>query len=229
MSYRERTSPEIPGAAVWTRTDLTATPVRVIPDGCVDLIWAAGRLLVAGPDTRAHLAAAVPGTSYTGLRFAPGTGPAVLGVPAQELRDRRVPLDALWPDREVGLIAQRVAEADAPGRALEAAVRSRGRQPDTYDPLTAAILRGARRAEPVAALAARVGLGERQLHRRSLRAFGYGPKTLVRVLRMNRALELAWAGVPLAEVAAGCGYADQAHLAREVKALTGMVPTGLLG
>ncbi|WP_143615380.1 helix-turn-helix domain-containing protein, partial [Streptomyces sparsogenes] len=65
------------------------------------------------------------------------------------------------------------------------------------------------------------------LHRRSLAAFGYGPKTLARVLRLNRALDAARAGTAFAEVAALAGYADQAHLAREVKALTG-VPLGRL-
>ncbi|OMI40139.1 AraC family transcription regulator [Streptomyces sparsogenes DSM 40356] len=65
------------------------------------------------------------------------------------------------------------------------------------------------------------------MHRRSLAAFGYGPKTLARVLRLNRALDAARAGTAFAEVAALAGYADQAHLAREVKALTG-VPLGRL-
>ncbi len=43
----------------------------------------------------------------------------------------------------------------------------------------------------VAAAAAELDLGERRFHRLCLRAFGYGPKTLGRILRMNRALERA--------------------------------------
>jgi AraC-like DNA-binding protein len=35
-------------------------------------------------------------------------------------------------------------------------------------------------------------------------------------------------GTPLAAVAAGCGYADQAHLSREVRALVGTTPSDLL-
>lgn len=66
-----------------------------------------------------------------------------------------------------------------------------------------------------------MGLSERQLHRRSLAAFGYGPKTLARVLRLVRALRLVREGVPPASVAVTTGYADQAHLSREVGALTG--------
>jgi AraC-like DNA-binding protein len=50
---------------------------------------------------------------------------------------------------------------------------------------------------------------------------------LARVLRLQRALVLARGGSPFAEVSAAAGYADQAHLAREVKALAG-VPLGAL-
>ena len=61
-----------------------------------------------------------------------------------------------------------------------------------------------------------------RLHRRSLAAFGYGPKMLDRVLRLQRALGLARSGVPFATTAATAGYADQAHLSREVRSLAGV-------
>jgi AraC-like DNA-binding protein len=81
---------------------------------------------------------------------------------------------------------------------------------------------------PVAAMADRLGLGTRALHRRCLPVFGYGPRRLARVLRLGRSLEAARAGAPLAQVAADCGYVDQAHLSREVRDLTGTTPTRLL-
>uniref|UniRef100_UPI0003821EB9 helix-turn-helix transcriptional regulator n=1 Tax=Saccharomonospora saliphila TaxID=369829 RepID=UPI0003821EB9 len=82
--------------------------------------------------------------------------------------------------------------------------------------------------DSVADLARTVGLSARHLHRRCLRAFGYGPKTLARVLRMRRALEAARKGTPLATVAAEAGYADQAHFSREVRALAGVPVSALL-
>ncbi|MFD0886505.1 helix-turn-helix domain-containing protein, partial [Streptosporangium algeriense] len=66
------------------------------------------------------------------------------------------------------------------------------------------------------------------LHRRSLRAFGYGPKTLQRVVRFQRALRLARRGTALAEVALASGYADQSHMANEVRRLAGVSLGGLL-
>ncbi|MFI9719219.1 helix-turn-helix domain-containing protein [Streptomyces sp. NPDC052396] len=223
-NHRERPSEAVAGAVLWRHTAGPA-PLRVLPDGCLDLIWTGGRLLVAGPDTGAHLVTGPPGASATGLRFAPGTAPALLSVPAVELRDRRVPLADLWPERRVRLLTQRVAEAAAPGRVLEEAVRPV--DVDAYAPLIAGILAGTRRGLAVSELAGQLGLSERQLHRHSLRAFGYGPKVLARVLRMRRAVRLARTGRPFAELAIACGYADQAHLSREIRALTG-VPLGEL-
>ncbi|MFD3452604.1 helix-turn-helix domain-containing protein [Streptomyces sp. NPDC058691] len=222
--YRERAS-LVPGAVLWTRT-ADAEAARVLPDGCTDLIWGEDTgLFAAGPDTRAHLAESPPGTRYAGLRFAPGAGPAVLEAPAHELRDRRVPLDALWPGADARRLTERVAAAADPGAALEAAVLRRPpRRPVPYASETAAGLAAGTRVLDVAAA---LGVSERQLHRRCLDAFGYGPKTLARILRLQRALRLARRGLPFAELAGRAGYADQAHLARDVRALAG-VPLGRL-
>ncbi|CAO0834942.1 hypothetical protein GCM10010298_39240 [Streptomyces microflavus] len=93
--------------------------------------------------------------------------------------------------------------------------------PGPRDPRTVAVAEGLRRGRSVAATAAEAGLGARQLHRRSLAAFGYGPKTLARILRLQRALELIRTGLPYAEAACTAGCTDQAHLAREMRDLAG--------
>jgi AraC-like DNA-binding protein len=205
--------------AAWVREGHGETQ-RVLPDGCTDLMWVDGELLVAGPDTRAQLTAIPPGTEYAALRFVPGAGPAILGAPGDELRDGRVPLEALWPARQVRRLADQVSAASDRTAALQAAVASRVAEPD---PVATAALSGL----SVTAVAQAVGLSERQLHRRCLAAFGYGPKTLARILRFRRAVALARAGTGFAEVAVRTGYADQAHLSREVRALSG-VPLGTL-
>jgi AraC-like DNA-binding protein len=217
--YRERAS-RIAGAVVWERR--ADREARVLPDGCMDLIWSAGGLLVAGPDTEAHLAGGTGGWTVTGLRLAPGTGPAVLGVPAHALRDLRVPLDAVWAPAVARPVADRVASAGAVGPVLEAVAAARLREAGGPDPLLAAVATLLGSGAAVTAVAREVGLSERQLRRRSLVAFGYGPKTLARVLRMQRALDLARAAVPFADTAARAGYADQPHLAREVRRLAGV-------
>jgi AraC-like DNA-binding protein len=225
--YSERRS-SLPGAVVWHRVTEGADVVRVLPDGCLDLMWVAGDLVVAGPDTTAHLAAAPAGTSFVGLRFAPGTGPAVLGAPACEVRDQRMPLADLWPAALARRAAGRVARAAEPGAALEEIAGERLHGKHWPDPAIAEIVSRLRAGASVAGTAGALGANQRRLHRRSLDAFGYGPKTLARILRMNRALDLARVGMPFATVAATAGYADQAHLAREVRAMTGVTLTALV-
>jgi AraC-like DNA-binding protein len=96
------------------------------------------------------------------------------------------------------------------------------------DPLGPKVLSMAAAQLPVAAMADRLGLSVRQVHRRCLPIFGYGPRRLSRVLRLLRALDEARAGTPLAQAAFDAGYADQGHLNREVRELAGTTPTVLL-
>ncbi|MEV5438793.1 helix-turn-helix transcriptional regulator [Streptomyces sp. NPDC052682] len=224
--YAERPS-RLPGAVVWTSTPAGSDPARILPDGCMDLLWNQGRLLVAGPDTRAYVTDGEAG-AWAGVRFFPGTAPALLGVPADELRDRRVALADLWPAAEVRRLAARVAAAPDPATGLEELALRRAAGTPPPDPLLRRVVTALAAGRPVAATADALGLGARQLHRRSLAAFGYGPKTLARVLRLQRALALARSGLPLAQTAARAGYADQAHLTREVRELTGLRPRDLL-
>ncbi|MEV8532723.1 helix-turn-helix transcriptional regulator [Streptomyces sp. NPDC051211] len=217
--YTERSSRLVPGAVLW---QAGAPGGAVLPDGCMDLLWVEGRLLVAGPDTGPHPAGEVPGSGFAGIRFAPGTAPALLGVPAYELRDRRVELADLWPARTVRALAGTVASYADPSAGLEELARRHAPAPD---PLTAEVVARLRAGETVARIADALGMGPRRLHRRSLTAFGYGPKTLARVLRLQRALAGVRAGRPYPEVAHTTGYADQAHLAREVRSLAGTTLT----
>jgi AraC-like DNA-binding protein len=75
------------------------------------------------------------------------------------------------------------------------------------------------------------GLSERTLRRRFDAAFGYGPKTLDRILRFQRFLKLV-RGFPMAtaaNLAAEAGYADQAYLVRESRRLAVKTPRTIAG
>lgn len=194
----------------------------------MDLLWHDGRLLVAGPDTRAFVTGGER-SAWAGVRFFPGTAPTLLGVPAPEVLNRRVELADLWPVARVRWLTSRVNAAADPAHGLEEAALRLAADADAPDPLLGEVVNALGAGRPVAATADRLGLGARQLHRRCLAAFGYGPKTLGRVLRLQRALRLARRGVPYAETAARAGYADQAHLARDVRELAGLPLGELLG
>jgi AraC-like DNA-binding protein len=218
--YSERAS-SLPHVIAWRSvTPPRAGEHRILPDGCLDIIWRDGEVFVAGPDTTAQLGRPMPGSRMFALRFGAGTGPPVLGLPASELVDRQVPLDALWPSSQV----RPLAEADDPLAAITRAAARRWSPPDPVMVALAAPTGAGRRVDEIAA---RCGLSNRQLLRRSNSAFGYGPKTLARILRLQKAVGLARGGLPFASVSASAGYADQAHLAREVRAMAG-VPLGRL-
>jgi AraC-like DNA-binding protein len=155
----------------------------------------------------------------------------VLGPPASALSNRDTPLRDLWGAdplsgriAELGsveaklaaaeaMLATRLADAGPPDRGIVAATRWLARHPTGR----------------IGDLARLLDTGPRQLHRRFAAAVGYGPKTFQRVLRLQCALALA-ARSPesLAALAADAGYADQAHMSREVQALTGQTPRVLL-
>jgi AraC-like DNA-binding protein len=85
------------------------------------------------------------------------------------------------------------------------------------------------RAE-IGALATELGWSHRRLITQFREHVGMPPKRVARILRFDRALSLLarTAPPPLAEVAYTCGYADQPHLTREVRALAGITPHELL-
>jgi len=223
-------------ASVWTRGPEPAERAhRIVPDACADIVWITGRrLLVAGPSTGPVVSTIPRGGSAVGVRFRVGAAGSALGVPARELLDGYADLEAVWGDAGAALAA-RLAAAPTLATAvaiLTAAVERRLPPPEAIDPVVRAAAVGAARPRtPVEALGAGLGIGERQLRRRFDDAVGYGPKTLQRVLRFQRFLALAEAeraaGDPdpdLARLAFAAGYADQAHLTRDLKRLTGYTP-----
>ncbi|HST65820.1 MAG TPA: helix-turn-helix domain-containing protein [Mycobacteriales bacterium] len=210
-------------------TTVTRAGGMVLPDGCLDLMWIDGELVVAGPDTAATPSGLRHGLEVAAVRFRPGVAPAVLGLPASALRDSRVPLAELWPG--AGRLARQVGDSGDRVAVLEAAIRRRLADAPPPDPVAVAVAgRLQRRSGGVGGLADRAGLSERQLHRRCLTAFGYGAKTLDRVLRLQRFLALGRASpsTGLAELAVTAGYTDQAHLGHDTRALAAATPAELL-
>ena len=226
MAYRELPPP--PGLAavvrcLWVREAGAGEEVLVLPDGCVDVVVRDGRATVAGPDTGPVESVMPAGAVVAGVRFRPGAAEAVLGVPADALRDLRVPLEDLW-----GAAGRLVGErAGADPAALAAALARRlARGPDPRV-VGAAFLLARTPDLPVPAVARAVGLGERQLRRAFTAGVGYGPRTFARVMRFRRALALLEGGEAPARAAADAGYADQPHMTRELGALAGRTPGAL--
>ncbi|HEY0153615.1 MAG TPA: helix-turn-helix transcriptional regulator [Longimicrobium sp.] len=241
LLYREHDPPPALAARVeclWTmRSDgaLSAPAVnRVLPDGCIDLIFDFGepaegaprsgpRGYAVGAMTRAvpvHVAGRV---EIVGVRFRPGA--AALGLPAGELTDLDSGLDELG----LGSLCAPVLDA---GSALAAvpvlAELLAARFRDPPEPIAAAAwarLRSTAGALPVRELAAQLGVGERRLQRIFHDHVGLTPKQAARVARLNAAIALMTrAELPLGRVALRAGYYDQAHFNHEFARLAGVAP-----
>ncbi|WP_307856038.1 helix-turn-helix domain-containing protein [Nocardioides faecalis] len=159
---------------------------------------------------------------------------ALLGMPAGALAAELTDADAVGvtalrelPERLHGLDStqEQVALVDRVLVDLARGAGSRGTAPrDGMRPEVAVALRALAGGARVGAVAASVGLSRRRLGDLVRAECGVRPKQLHRVSRFASARGLL-GRLPLAEVAARCGFADQAHLTREWTALAGCSPT----
>ncbi|MBO0850900.1 MAG: helix-turn-helix domain-containing protein [Pseudonocardia sp.] len=204
-------------------------PQRVLPDGHADVIvFGDGDAILVGPATGVAVPVMPAGSIARGIRLVSDAVRAVLDVPASELTDRTVPLGQLVPGPTARALVDAVGAGDPGARVtVEHWLAHADRDPR--------VAKAARSlwAEPeleVTAVAERVGLSTRQLRRALLTEVGLGPKTFQRIGRLQRFIALARLGNNggLAELAASAGYADQPHLTREARALSGLTPTALL-
>lgn len=200
---------------------------RVLPDACADVIVSVGGdAIVVGPAMSAGLPRLRGGERLRGLRIRTAAVGTALRLPAHELRDLQVPLRDLFPAAQAGRIAERIWRGENPFLALEALEAGpRDRRVEH------ALSRLGRHASRVADVAEYVGTSERHLRRLLLAHTGLEPRMLQRVARFQRFLGLSdrdGTQRSLAALAARAGYADQAHLSRDVRALSGLTPSALL-
>jgi AraC-like DNA-binding protein len=243
QSFRERPpAPALAGhlASVWIQSvEADAPPYthRTIPHGSIELSVELGSApQILGPQTGPLVETLAPASTVVGVRFHPGAGPAVLGVPASELVDLSIPWDELRGPSAIAL-GETIATAASPHQAtaiLERALLQLLADAAPPDPVVRAALHELQPwgSTHVGSLASSLYISERQLRRRSLAALGFAPKVVQRMLRFQGFLALAQAHEPgsaeLPMLAADTGYADQSHLTRESLRLSGLPPRALL-
>lgn len=164
------------------------------------------------------------GELHYGAHLRPGAVPSLLKVDAKALRDRigpaRLWLDPAW-------CASFVA-TESPIERLVDAMRQQARCAGPLDPVVMrAVDRalGTSGAVLLSSLVGESGLSVSQFRRRFVASVGLLPKELLRIRRVRASAAAAvlerrsWA-----EVAAGGGFSDQAHLVREFHTLLGASP-----
>lgn len=217
-SYREFPPPLEWRHAVfclWEQRVVADRIQRVLPDGHADLlIHDSGLLEVVGLSDEVALPHLPAGTQLRGVRLRPEAVASVLRIDAASLRNRTVTAD--------DVLGSRRARSLSDPHALDSWLRSV--RPDGLATAAVRLLT----SHSVSGTADQLGLSARQLQRVMATTTGLTPKAFQRVARLQRFLRDAECGASLATAAAVAGYADQSHLTREVRALSGLTPAQLL-
>lgn len=209
-----------------------APPIVITPDATIDLQWIDGDFRIAGPDKHPQTENLPAGGVVIGFRFHVAAAARWLNLPAAEILGARLRLSDLW-GRRAKLLSDRVRRSDDPAellKSLEAAIAHHESPQNPVDPHMRAAHGLIEKGPPPGAslvpwLGRALAMSERTLRRRFDESFGYGPKTLDRILRFQRFRRLsAKSNASVAVLAAEAGYADQAHLVRESRRLTGSTP-----
>ncbi|AKF11597.1 DUF6597 domain-containing transcriptional factor [Sandaracinus amylolyticus] len=215
---------------VWTKRERAGREARVLPDGCVDVMFHLGtrpRAVVVGAMTSARVVPAMA-RDIVAVRFRPGGAARFLDAPVDTITDAHVELDALGIEaRPVIDALTRSPTIEARRALVESFVASRVLASAAVDRTTSrAIARLVAPGAPrIAAVAEELGISRQHLARRVRAVVGLGPKELARIARAQRAMAaIARGDRDHAALAIEHGFADQAHLVHELGAIAGMTP-----
>jgi AraC-like DNA-binding protein len=250
LAPSERLAPFVQRFNAYEERDTGFARRREPPNGLATLVFNLGRELRVEHPAKTLTAYPAGGAFYSGLSsvyavtetdraqegaqimLTPLGARRLVGFPLAEIGDRLVdPVDLFGAaaretvarlgeanshSRRLAILEQEMTRAFArPGRPLA---------PDLAFAMQR--LRASAGRVGVAALAEEIGCSRKHLTMRFAHEFGMTPKLYARVLRFDRAVSRLRAGrvANFAELAALCGYADQAHLSRDFRAFAGSPP-----
>ena len=158
-----------------------------------------------------------------------------LGMPLSALTNRAISLDDVFgaAGRDLTAALYEAPDWDARFDLLDRAIAVRV---ESSQPLSGEVLWAWDRIVEhaghlsIGSLATRLGWSRRRFVARFKEDVGLAPKVFARVLRFHRAVETLKArdSRRLSTVALECGYYDQAHFDRDVRAFAGVTPTELV-
>jgi AraC-like DNA-binding protein len=237
---------------LWFYQDLEVnyTKEKLLPDASVEMIIDLGegakklydrqnvlrytgynRCWISGMQSRYLVIGAEKGSSMMGAHFRTGGTAPFFGFPISELTSHVVELDLIWKGEIVSLREQLIEAntVDAKFDLLEAYLIGRAHsrlEPDKTISAALAML-NSWPVIPLRELASRLGVSHKQMIARFDCRVGLTPKLTSRILRFRKSLAAAHR-VPTpdwSDLAAACGYYDQAHLIHEFQEFAGMTPT----
>jgi AraC-like DNA-binding protein len=174
--------------------------------------------------------------STMGVIFKPGGSVPFFKLPADELQDTDVSLDALW-GREGGQLRERLLDAktrEAKFDFLERALLGRIARPlDPRHPAVRFAVDNFRRLPncAISSVTNQIGLSERRFIQLFAQQVGLTPKLFCRVQRFQgvlRQIARSAEAIDWAEIALSCGYFDQAHFIHDFRGFSGINPSSYI-
>lgn len=219
----------LPTGAMHVAIRLEGAPLRLFADAADTEGTTIGAAVIGGVRDTAYIKEVATHAPMVGALLRPGVVDLLSGTPAGELAGCHTRLEDLWPSTHLLELHERLANAaslDFRVVIFEEMLGRRLPRLGGVDPLIShALQRFAGRAS-VAEVVAECGFSHRHLVRVFTEAVGVPPKTWLRIVRFNRTLDqlCRTQGSSLADIAAVQGFADQAHLTREFRAISGVTP-----
>jgi AraC-like DNA-binding protein len=205
--------------AYWWSDSASSGTMRILPDGCADVVFDPKGAFVVGAMTRPLRIDAAESVGAFGIRFRPGRAAVALRAPLTLLTDARVPLRDVtksFPE----LNPDRIENVENALRSMLADAKSDPR----VDAAVEAIIGSGGRSS-IEAVAEASGVSRQHLARAFAHHVGVSPKTFARVMRFRRAVALARDGREgWADLAAELGYFDQSHLIADFREFAGETP-----
>ncbi|WP_454619007.1 helix-turn-helix domain-containing protein [Bradyrhizobium cenepequi] len=163
-------------------------------------------------------------------RLKPEAAAHLLGERLDCFADSKIDLGDVFDAHEIRLLEERVSEAPSSSDRLSAVAQflcahacPRERDPDPI--ICQAVARLRRNPSlRVRRLAENLDVSERHLLRKFQSIFGMSPKQFARFARIEKVLAARQNGAGWADIAYGCGFADQAHMISDFNAVLGAPP-----
>jgi Helix-turn-helix domain len=213
FDYEEKPSSSRFVDVFWRTHDTSDGTYLAAADACWDMIFIRSadgtRVLLSGPSSTITPVPYRAGNRNVGIRFVRGS--FLTHVPATVMVDTTITLPMTnaesfglagydWPVPTYESVEDFVAGLDARGLLSD-------------DPVVLAVLRG---DSP--------GTSPRSVQRRFSQVTGLTEKRIRTIIRARTAADMLGRGVSILDVTHELGYADQAHLTRELRLLTGYTP-----
>jgi hypothetical protein len=213
FEYEEKASQSRFVDVIWRTHDTSDGTYLAAADACWDMVFIrsvhGNRALLSGPSSTITPVPYRAGNRNVGIRFHRGT--YLTHVPASAMVDTTESLP--MPGDETFLLAGLEFPLPTYDTVDEFVADLERLDLLNDDPVAMAALRG---DEP--------GTSTRSVQRHVATSTGLSATRIRQIVRARQAAERLMLGDPILDVAHDLGYADQAHLTRDVKRLTGYTP-----